>query len=102
MPDFIDLIKDRMEKTHVNVRGLEDLVQKQFGEEARVSRSLISLYLRRKAVPTYEAGYQIAAALGLDTQNALNRLHQQRKVSLLDLEKDGFERFKDELEHRVK
>jgi len=95
MPDFIDLVQDRMEKANINVRGLEELVRRQFGDEARVSRSLISLYLRRKAVPTYEAGHQIAVVLDLDNKSVLESLFRYRKTTIIETETARFEQFKE-------
>lgn len=91
--DFIDLLTATMGQKGITVRGLENAIKRQFGETARVSRSLVSLYLRRKATPTYEAGYQIAKTLGMDTKKALNSLRETRLKAMLTEEEKRFKQF---------
>jgi hypothetical protein len=78
MQDFIDLINNNMAEEGLSIRSLERKIGSIFKSEARVSKSLINLYQRRLAIPTYNAGYQLAVALGIDVKRALKALYEYR------------------------
>lgn len=91
--DFVDILISTMGHTSMTVRGLESAIKSEFGKDARVSRSLVSLYLRRKATPTYEAGYQIAKTLDMDIKKTLKSLHDTRVNKMLAEEQERFKQF---------
>lgn len=91
--DFINCLISGMARKGMTVRGLEKAIALTFKEEARVSRSLISLYLRKKSTPSYEAGFQIAKALDIDTKKAMEILHKSRRSYCLAGEEKRYEDF---------
>lgn len=91
--DFVGLLIAAMSQKGMTVRGLEKAIRSEFGEAARVSRSLVSLYLRRKVTPTYEAGYQIAKTLDMDIKKTLKSLHNTRLNEMLADEEKRFKQF---------
>jgi len=96
--DFLDLLAEAMGQKRMTIRGLENAINSEFGETARVSRSLVSLYLRRKVTPTYEAGYQIAKTLGMDTKKALRSLRETRLNVMVAEEEKRFKQFLSSIE----
>ena len=91
--DFVGLLIAAMSQKGMTVRGLEKAIRSEFEEAARVSRSLVSLYLRRKVTPTYEAGYQIAKTLDMDIKKTLKSLHNTRLNEMLADEEKRFKQF---------
>ncbi len=91
--ELVDLMVAVMTQKGVTIRGLENEIRNRFGEDARVSRSLISLYLRKRTTPTYEAGYQIAKALGMNIKKAMESIHHTRLDTVLADEKKRYKDF---------
>ena len=90
--EFVELMQESMALKGVTVRGLENEIRSKYEENARVSRSSISLYLRGKSIPTFEAGFQIARALDMDIEKAMESLSNQRLDTVLA---DENKRYKD-------
>jgi len=94
MGDFIDELEALLKKGGgASLRDLEGRVRERFGEEARVSKSLINYYLLRKTVPTYPAIYQLAVALDLDAKKLLDKLHEYRKRCRVEEEEEAYRSF---------
>ena len=94
MGDFIDNLEGLLNKSgNVSLRDLEKKVRDRFGEDARVSKSLINNYLKRKTVPTYNAVYQLAVALDLDVKRVLANLYEYRKQCGLEKEAEAYMQF---------
>lgn len=94
MADFIDELETLLKKDGgASLRNLEGKVRERFGEQAKVSKSLINYYLLRKTVPTYPAIYQLAAALDLDVKKLLAKLHEYRKRCKVEEETEAYRSF---------
>ncbi|NPV54720.1 MAG: hypothetical protein HPY71_14590 [Firmicutes bacterium] len=94
MADFIDELEALLKKDgEASLRSLEARVRARFGEEAKVSKSLINYYLQRKTLPTYPAIYQLAVALDLDAKKLLAKLHEYRKKCRVEEEAEAYRKF---------
>lgn len=94
MGDFIDELEALLKKDGgASLRNLEGRVRERFGEEAKVSKSLINYYLLKKTVPTYPAIYQLAVALDLDAKKLLAKLHEYRKRCRVEEEAERYRNF---------
>lgn len=94
MADFIDELEALLKKDGgASLRNLEGRVRERFGEEAKVSKSLINYYLLRKTVPNYPAIYQLATALDLDVKRLLAKLHEYRKRCKVEKETEAYREF---------
>ncbi len=94
MADFIDELEALLQKDgEVSLRALEGKVKERFGEEARVSKSLLNYYLKRKSLPSYAAIYQLAVALDLDARKLLGKLHEYRKRYRAEEEAEAYRKF---------
>lgn len=97
MLDFVELIEKQMSEKNLSVRALESIIRDRFEENARVSKSLISCYLNRTNIPTYQAAYQIAVSLDMDVEKALRVLNKDRKSHKEKIENDEFSHFLKEI-----
>jgi hypothetical protein len=94
MGDFIDELEVLLEESGGgSLRGLEKRVRDHFGKDAKVSKSLINYYMKRKTVPTYTAIYQLAVALNLDVKKTLASLHTYRRQCRVEEEAEAYRIF---------